>query len=611
MSPPTRVGELRPSQLQHTFGIGAVVELPALSVIVMGLDEWPTQGAEPVTEPRLLAAVRTDLGPQVTALRAAPYLPETANPFDDWASSGVPVGVFPRWLRCPRCNYLGPVEAGLFKLKRDAYRPERVRYVHECSPSGRPIDALPARFLLACEAGHLDDFPWTFFVHRGSPCQSPLLRLGEYGASGEAASIRVTCTTCNSGRSMAEAFGASAAASLPRCRGRHPHLRSYGQDGCDEVPRTILLGASNMWFAERRSVLALPHTGDPLLQRVAERWAKLQAIGSLDALRAVRAYKPEDFLAFLGVGDTDLYAAIESYRSGAANAHADGKDLLGPEWEAFTHPGRVPVSDDFHLLETRPPSSFTDTVQRVVLAKRLREVSALIGFTRIGAAQDSDPGESSSGRVALTRDAPTWVPCAETRGEGIFLQLDQARLADWEARVGDSDRVKRLWRGHASWCAKRLIEPRRAWRGARYTLLHTLAHVLMREFALECGYGAAGIRERLYAGPDRAGILLYTAASDSEGTLGGLVRLGEPDILERLLRQALDTASLCSSDPMCAEHDPGADATVHGAACHACLFAAETSCERGNRFLDRALLVGTFDDERSHFFDTAPGRRAQ
>jgi hypothetical protein len=117
--------------------------------------------------------------------------------------------------------------------------------------------------------------------------------------------------------------------------------------------------------------------------------------------------------------------------------------------------------------------------------------------------------------------------------------------------------------------------------------------------ALECGYTASSIRERIYAdagvggGEPMAGVLLYTAAPDSEGTLGGLVRLGEPDELGPLLGQALERAYLCSSDPLCSEHDPRTDGSVHRAACRACQFASETSCERGNRFLDRAALVPT------------------
>ena len=120
----------------------------------------------------------------------------------------------------------------------------------------------------------------------------------------------------------------------------------------------------------------------------------------------------------------------------------------------------------------------------------------------------------------------------------------------------------------------------------------------MREIALECGYGSASIRERLYARREpepMAGILLYTAAPDSEGTLGGLVGLGEAETLNRLLRQALAHGTVCASDPMCSEHLPSADEPVlHGAACHACVFAPETSCERANRYLDRTLVVDTF-----------------
>jgi hypothetical protein len=141
---------------------------------------------------------------------------------------------------------------------------------------------------------------------------------------------------------------------------------------------------------------------------------------------------------------------------------------------------------------------------------------------------------------------------------------------------------------------------------ARYVLLHSFAHALLRELALECGYTASSIRERLYAtgedGDDMAGVLLYTAAPDSEGTLGGLVSLGEQEHLGPLLRQALERAQLCSSDPLCAEHDPRTDSSVHLAACHACQFASETSCEHGNRFLDRTTLVPTLARDDLAYF---------
>lgn len=130
------------------------------------------------------------------------------------------------------------------------------------------------------------------------------------------------------------------------------------------------------------------------------------------------------------------------------------------------------------------------------------------------------------------------------------------------------------------------------WPGARYIALHTLSHLLIRTIALECGYSSASLSERIYSGPERSGILIYTAVPDAEGTLGGLVSLAEQEPLTRIVERALRDALRCSSDPLCAERLPMAPADfLHGAACHACLFVSETTCERGNRFLDRRFVV--------------------
>lgn len=157
-----------------------------------------------------------------------------------------------------------------------------------------------------------------------------------------------------------------------------------------------------------------------------------------------------------------------------------------------------------------------------------------------------------------------------------------------------------LRRAHRDWRKRRGLDPAAHWPSERYVLLHTLSHALINELALECGYSAASIRERIYAeppggeGPPMAGILLYTAAPDAEGTLGGLVNLGRPEFAGPVLTRALRRMGLCTSDPTCANHCPGEQEDVlHGAACHACLFVPETSCERGNRYLERGALCGT------------------
>lgn len=197
------------------------------------------------------------------------------------------------------------------------------------------------------------------------------------------------------------------------------------------------------------------------------------------------------------------------------------------------------------------------------------------------------------GRVPFVKN-PTRVALA------FFLRCDTRRAVRIAAAVTTlpdaASAAPRLRRQPATW----------AFRAVFFGIaIHSFAHALMRELALECGYNAASLRERIYAkdddgdGPAMAGVLIYTAAPDSEGTLGGLVRMGRPEYLEQHIGRALERLTLCSSDPLCADHTAEKDgATLHGACCHACLFAPETSCERGNRYLDRTLLVETV--KRAH-----------
>ncbi|MET9368266.1 DUF1998 domain-containing protein [Streptomyces griseoflavus] len=606
-----RVGELRPSQLLHTYGIGAVTDLPNLSTMVMGLDDWDPVRARVLTEDRLLAAVRRRLGNQVAALRTPPHLPENpSDPYGDWTRTGVPVSLFPRWLRCSRerCNQLAPASSGLFQLRPNLYRPEKTKYVHaNCGGGGKgQPTALPARFLVACPDGHMDDFPWVYFVHGGAaPCEGGTLTLTVAGTTGEAANVFVRCT-CGKVRSMADALGHAGERNLPACRGHHPHLGTFTPN-CAKHARTISLGATNSWFASQLRVFSIPRAEEPLTQAVKEHWSLLSPLAAVPAdaakmLLPTQACWPE----LEQYGADEVWTAItrESQSlSGEPSEEDDDFDLTTPEWRAFTQPRDHTLPDFTTVRERRVPAGTEGWLDSVVLVHRLREVSALTGFTRIEAPEwlPAEETQTPAG-ASLSRTDPTWVPCAELRGEGVFLALNEACLSAWERQEPVLARERVLQAAHQDWCLARGLEPR--WPGIRYVLLHTLAHALIRQFALECGYGASGIAERVYArsGPDpMSGILLYTAAPDSEGTLGGLVSLGRSERLGPALDRALDEARLCSSDPMCAEHDPRDHGRLHGAACHACLFAAETSCERGNHYLDRALLVETLAGDMCAF----------
>jgi hypothetical protein len=599
---PSRVGGARPSHLITTGGVGSVVDLPSMSVVVRSTDTWSLERAEAVDEPRLLEKVRGTLGPQIRALRTAPWDPQDSD--DPWTRTGVPVSPFPRWLRCPRCHRLGPLDPpGQFELvHRSGRRPDLAKWIHTtCQQQtqlrdGRKRACLPARFLVVCEAGHLDEFPYVSFVHHGMehPCPGPKLTMRD-SSSTLGPRVTVRCLACQASRNIADAAGRDGWESLPACRGRHPHLQRF--ESCSRPLKLMVLGASNLWFSVTASALHLPQ-GQTTADIVAAHWDLLgqlpnavvmqSIIDGMDVLRGLR-----------GVPIEEVWTVVENLRfSGGPSTDEPESDLLQAEWRLLSRPTTDRADDDFRATPTDTPDGYEHLIDQVVLVSRLREVQALLGFTRL-TAPDRRELEPVN-RLSLSRSTPTWVPAFEQRGEGVFLQLHEQKVRDWTRTVADNPRIRALEGAFIRWSANRDRPVDKTFPVARFLLLHTLSHLLIRQVALECGYGSSSIRERLYVGTavePATGILLSTAASDSEGTLGGLVALGEPRHLKRLLDQAFADARRCSSDPLCAEHVPiDPSETLHAAACHACLFASETSCESNNRWLDRAVLIDLTGD---------------
>lgn len=596
-SDPSRIGQVRPSHLVSTAGVGAVVDLPAMSVVVRGLDAWSAERQEVILEPRLLEEVQRVTGDSVRALRSAPWDPQASD--DPWTRVGVPVTPFPGWVRCPRCFRLGPLHGSqqFTLVHRYGRRPDLAKIVHaHCQYQTQTRDAnkrrcVPARFLVACEAGHLDDFPYVEFVHSESaePCAGPKLTMRD-SASTLGPQVTIKCVECGASRNVSAASGKDGSANLPVCRGRHPHMQRF--ESCGNELRLIVLGASNLWFSVTASALHLPQ-GSGIDELVRQHWPILSAqpdtavlsaiISGMDILRALRDVPIED-----------VWNEIQNVKAAGGVGEAEARDLLDAEWELLSRPTTDKQDKDFRAVaNAEVPPGHEKLLDQVVCVSRLREVQALVGFTRLAAPERRNLAPSNL--VRLARGAASWVPAVEKRGEGVFFELREDAVTAWEAEVEEHPRVVALRRAYGRWAQSidSVADP--SFPVARILLLHTLSHLLIRQVSLECGYSSASIRERLYIGSPAAptaGLLLSTAASDSEGTLGGLVALGETRHLTRLLDDAMRDAERCSSDPLCAEHVPTAESrALHAAACHACLFVSETSCESNNRWLDRAVLV--------------------
>jgi hypothetical protein len=390
-----------------------------------------------------------------------------------------------------------------------------------------------------------------------------------------------------------------------------------------------MMGASNLWFSSTQSIIVMPRTDAEEQEALADRLRV--GIGLLKLTK----YKANlEFVRDLAEGKVDLAGVTdEALAAAVADALApddsdeerqeklaawDPVELLIPEWRYLQKPALFPQqlsSSGLMVTETARGPDLHPRIARVVAVDQMKKANAVLGFTRLD--EIDRVNDLVSRLVKLTRNGkPTWVPATEDRGEGIFLQLDLDAVTAWEKTIQASSLWEAHRQAHSRNFARRfsetakLVDPDTRLPAPRYWLLHTFAHALIREMAMSCGYGAASLTERIYgwtSNPQReaaAGLLICTTASDSEGTLGGLVALSEPTRLQGLVRSTLRRAARCSSDPVCAMRTPSdPEDFLHGAACHCCTFASETSCEKANRFLDRRFLL-TLPSEKG---DTVPG----
>jgi len=625
-----KVGSARPSSLLYTYGPGSIMDLPGFSVMPAGLDDWDKIWARrthipTIVEPRLLEVVRMHLGPQVDSLRPYPWQPQQGNVSKEGSDLGVPARVFPQWMRCTGCDYLGPLSRFHYGNSHP-FRPDLAQFVHRACPgrskAGKTrtgVPAVPAPHLLTCTNGHLDEFPYNMWVHRGSQCdkaESPDLKMRD-ASIGKSSGAAIECSACGKRRGMAEAQGTTGRDKLPqKCRGRHPHLNIY-EKNCTARPALILMGASNLWFSSTQSIIVMPRTeaqekhaladrmrseiGSETLQQFANQITVIRALSKTVGIEC--EHLDDEALALIVSG---ILSPIDEDERQDRLLTWDPIELLFPEWEYLQKPSLFPKQENasgLMVTEMLVDPELRPMIQRVVAVDKMKRVNAFIGFTRLD--EMDRVGDLKSRLVKLTRTGkPNWVPATEDLGEGIFIQLDLNRVAAWEALILDSE----LWQAHReshqrnfrrrfSETAKS-VDPDTRMPSPRYWLLHTLSHSLIREMSMRSGYGAASLTERIYAWPGTAertaaaGLLICTTASDSEGTLGGLVALAEPSKLSAIIKAALRRSCRCSSDPVCAMRTPSdPEDFLHGAACHCCSFASETSCEKSNRFLDRRFLL--------------------
>lgn len=382
-----------------------------------------------------------------------------------------------------------------------------------------------------------------------------------------------------------------------KCSGHHPFRPNHKNEKCDKEMIPSQRGASNVYFPVMRSAISIPPWINPLYNLIDEH------------LRLIDSYE-EDF------GEMGLDKVYQKYFSaftreefGAALLRRrqnikEFTEIKQMEYSAITHhadPVYASNKKHFKAEEDPLPDYLLPYFKRVIRITRLREVRVLLGFTRVDA---PDPDADEQTNIVYLNKGKTekWLPAAEVHGEGVFIEFNRDSIDAW---LRDPE-LGALSQKYAQ-CYKEFCESKE-WtvttlRDARYVLMHTFAHLLIKQMSMSSGYSSSAIRERIYFGDDMSGVLLYTGSADKEGSLGGLVELGNIDQLIVLMKDAFQEALVCTNDPECLNNVPAGN-NSNGAACHSCCMISETACENGNRMLDRGLIVPIDGRENQSYFKT-------
>jgi hypothetical protein len=617
-----RQRKIKKSQLITPFGVGAVVPFPNdESLIIGGIDNWNTDPHFEVKDERLAKRVG------VSNLYCPPEFIGSGT--GAVGNAEIPAFRFPTLYYCAKCGFV-TVESPIDQS------PEPHCPVCMQSLSDKPtvkemhaIRLLPERFVVVCPNGHLSDFPVAEFVHQDDPSfdakqwysdltyrlKHRIFRKSSRNTS-SLAGISFHCS-CNPGKiyNMAGMTQKGALKGImDHCLGKRPWLGESLDEKCNSTADDLLVvqrGGTNVWFPQIITSIYLPAAADKAYDPRIVRYLESSDIGTyllgefqdtggtipIKLMQKICEKNSFDFESFLDYCVNFLFAKKENKKDVSED------DFRFQEYNVLSKTYGDDASDIF--VKNSSIFLYNDAIrpffQSISIVEKMKETRALVGFSRLA------PQEKSiqDFRKTLSDGSLDWVPAVQTQGEGIFIAFNKDRIIHWRGNPEAIKRAKAVDKAYQSSLFKSddlsfHVTP-------EYLLIHTFSHILISSFSRICGYGSSSLRERLYCSSDKEhemyGVLIYTTSGSSEGSLGGLIKQGTPGHLEDIILSAIEEARWCSYDPICIDSKGQGPDSCNLAACHNCALLPETSCEKGNRFLDRGCLIGIPTDASVGYFN--------
>lgn len=597
---------VRAAQAVLQYGVGAMVDFADQTLVTAAPETW--SNTKRIYDERFAKALGVDYF----------VLPRSVS-----------YSRFPEWYFCPKCREFKKIDEWTEQWKKMAQNNKKMRnkldndnyLVRNMQCPKCFQDLVVSRIVTVCEKGHLNDFPWKEWVHKKAKREcnqlNPILKF-KTGASGTEGleGLSIECS-CGARTTLSGAFDTDAFEKMEdtifRCKGNHPFNHTI--EKCNKYPRTIQRGASSVYFPVIYTSLVIPPYAEKINSIIENSKAFEECCVIINdeepderIEKIQKKLKKWSEKIALEIGKTQV--EVEKVLRRKWLSEAEKVDVTSikykiEEYEALS--GEVSINnsgvDEFSREEMDIKLYDIEHIKSISLIDKVRVVKALTGFSRLNPVSSME----DEGFVNIKEERTNYYPANEVRGEAIFIEIDSGDVKEWiNKNPKVLSRAKKLNDNYnESYFGvnnKRNITP-------KFILLHTLAHLLISQLSFECGYNVASISEKIYCseeedGKEMSGIFIYTASGDSEGTLGGLVRQGRNDAFPDIFKKAINNAKTCSNDPICITSNGQGRDSLNLAACYSCALLPETSCEENNVFLDRGMVIGTFEDEKMGFWSS-------
>ena len=572
------VGDIRKTQLITTFGVGSIVDFKDDTVIIASTDDWDYN-------PNDIEEVenRKIFNENLSVITNAEYflMPRTTQSTNSFSKGkNITSYVFPEKLHCSRCGNIYD------------FRELDIKNRHRCPQCRNNLNA--SRFIVVCAHGHMDDFPYDWWIHSGKPCpsgsKSPRIKMVNIYNRTDIDSLRLECTECKTTRSMVQVFSENALSEFP-CTCKHPHFKDpYArvQYGCHDKMRARLRSASGVYFPITKAALLIPPWSKKVVNCIQKNYSILKNIEEDKLIFTIRQVIHDQTIT-----DDEVMRSWRAVKISMEQKQKRSELSVYEDEYSILSKDENDNEDNFSSYTVTIPQKYSSYFDQIAVVDRLTVTQAFTGFTRISRNEDNS--------VAISQYSKPWLPAVELTGEGIFIRFSKDKIACW--KNAHSSRYKRMKKamGNSNFINNSFSET--------YVMLHTFAHLFIREISNVCGYSAASIREKIYSElgdkneVKMCGVLIYVSSSDSDSSLGGLISVADnKDVFEKIMDSMLERASWCSGDPLCISSTKQGYKNLNYSACHDCTLLPETSCEAFNCFLDRASIIGLPDNPDLGFF---------